>query len=65
MYVCEWQSLNYVRYFKIHNRFSPIGTKHFDITNSQLNTAIIFLLSIFWQQNGTKKGEKIFSGKTQ
>ena len=30
MYVGQWQSLNYVRHFKIHNRFSPIGMSHWD-----------------------------------
>ena len=62
MYVCEWQSLNYVRHFKIHKKIPLyIGTKHFNISNSQLNTAIIFLLSIFWQQNDTKRAGKKYS----
>jgi hypothetical protein len=38
MYVSHWQSLNYVRHFKIYNRFFPY------ISNSQLNTANIIIL---------------------
>ena len=59
MYVCEWQSLKYVRHFRIHNRFSPIGTKHSNISNSQLNTAIIILLSMFLATEWYSKSKKV------